>query len=178
MEWNVVIAVNVQGFAQAFGALSPFGSVRKTDFYNVLVMEVRDIVCMLEDLREKVAEHRDFLSFLSRLMPVTHAFRFETHEEFRRHAADTVLQWIPVLGGAAFHVRMHRRGFKGTMASPEEERFLDHVILEALEQAGTPGRVTFDDPDFIIAVETVGQRAGLSLWSREDLLRYPFVRLD
>jgi tRNA(Ser,Leu) C12 N-acetylase TAN1 len=43
---------------------------------------------------------------------------------------------------------------------------------------GTPARVTFEDPDFIVAVETVGQRAGMSLWSREELQRYPFVRLD
>jgi hypothetical protein len=29
-----------------------------------------------------------------------------------------------------------------------------------------------------VAVETVGTQAGLSLWTREDLKRYPFLRLD
>jgi hypothetical protein len=43
---------------------------------------------------------------------------------------------------------------------------------------GNPGRITFADPDAILALETVDCRAGLSLWSREDLQRYPFLHLD
>jgi hypothetical protein len=43
---------------------------------------------------------------------------------------------------------------------------------------GKPGRITFEDPDAIIAVETVAQWAGLSLWKREDLKQYPFIRLN
>jgi tRNA(Ser,Leu) C12 N-acetylase TAN1 len=71
-----------------------------------------------------------------------------------------------------------RRGFKGKIYSQEEGRFLDMCLLDALEKAGTSGRVAFDDPDHIIAVETVGSWAGISLWRREDLHRYPFIRLD
>jgi len=55
---------------------------------------------------------------------------------------------------------------------------LDEALLETLEHRGTPGRIDFDDPDFILDVETVGQRAGMSLWTREDLHRYPFLKLD
>jgi tRNA(Ser,Leu) C12 N-acetylase TAN1 len=47
-----------------------------------------------------------------------------------------------------------------------------------LAAAGTPGSISFDDPDAIVAIESVGQRAGVSLWTREDLRRYPFLRLD
>ena len=64
---------------------------------------------------------------------------------------------------------MHRRGFKGKLSTMDEERFLDTYLLEALEMARTPGRITFTDPDAIIALETVGPRAGLALWTREDL---------
>jgi hypothetical protein len=60
----------------------------------------------------------------------------------------------------------------------DEERFLDDLLLDSLKKEGTPGRITFTDPDFIIAVETVGNRGGLSLWSREDLQRYQFLGLD
>jgi hypothetical protein len=52
------------------------------------------------------------------------------------------------------------------------------VLLAALEAAGTPGRITFDDPDAILAVETVGRRAGPSLETREDLATYPFLGLN
>jgi len=30
----------------------------------------------------------------------------------------------------------------------------------------------------VIEVETVGNRAGLSIWTREDLRRYPFLRVE
>jgi tRNA(Ser,Leu) C12 N-acetylase TAN1 len=39
-------------------------------------------------------------------------------------------------------------------------------------------RVSFADPDYILALETVGQRAGLSLWDRVQRARYPFLGLD
>jgi tRNA(Ser,Leu) C12 N-acetylase TAN1 len=39
-------------------------------------------------------------------------------------------------------------------------------------------RIDFDDPDYIIDIETVGQRAGMSLWSREHRLRYALLKLD
>jgi hypothetical protein len=64
------------------------------------------------------------------------------------------------------------------MQSPEEERFLDAALLEALAAAGTPGSITFEDPDAIISIETAGNWAGMSLWTREDLERYPFLKLD
>ena len=43
---------------------------------------------------------------------------------------------------------------------------------------GRPGRINFDDPDHVIDIETVGSRAGLSLWARDDLRCYPFLRID
>jgi len=30
----------------------------------------------------------------------------------------------------------------------------------------------------VIDIETVGNRAGLSLWARDDLRHYPFLRID
>jgi hypothetical protein len=73
---------------------------------------------------------------------------------------------------------MHRRGFKGRLSSPDEERFLDEVLLVALDEAGVPGRISFEAPDAIIAIETVGKRAGMSFWRRADLENYPFLGLD
>jgi tRNA(Ser,Leu) C12 N-acetylase TAN1 len=58
-----------------------------------------------------------------------------------------------------------------------EERFLDDALLDALEAAGTPGRIAFDDPDAVIDVETVGNRTGMSFWTRADLERYPFLKI-
>ena len=59
-----------------------------------------------------------------------------------------------------------------------EERFLDGFLLDKLEQVGSPASISFDNPDAILAIETIGQRAGLSLWTRQQLKDYPFLRLD
>jgi tRNA(Ser,Leu) C12 N-acetylase TAN1 len=38
--------------------------------------------------------------------------------------------------------------------------------------------VKFDDPDAIVMIETVGERAGVSVFTREDKQRCPFLRFD
>jgi tRNA(Ser,Leu) C12 N-acetylase TAN1 len=74
---------------------------------------------------------------------------------------------------------MHRRGFKGRLSSQEEEHFLDDYILERLASKGkTTAKIDFSGAERVIAIETVGQRAGLSLWTREQIQRYPFLKLD
>jgi len=40
---------------------------------------------------------------------------------------------------------------------------------------GSPGRITFTDPDAILQIETIDGRAGVSLWQRDDLQRYTFL---
>jgi tRNA(Ser,Leu) C12 N-acetylase TAN1 len=82
------------------------------------------------------------------------------------------------LAGHSFHVRMHRRGFKARISSQHEEQLIDHWLLEQLSARGKAGHITFADPDYIIALETVGQRAGVSIWDRDERKRYPFLRLS
>jgi tRNA(Ser,Leu) C12 N-acetylase TAN1 len=177
-ESNVVINLNERGIRQAYKKLSIFGSIRKTGFFNVLMMRADNLSAMLETLRQWTLEDPGSLSFLSRVIPVTNTFTFQSPEEFEAKAREAVLQWVPALAGKGFHVRMRRRGFKGRLSSLEEEHFLDRVLLESMEETGTPGHITFEDPDAIVSVETLAHWAGLSLWSREDLKRYPFIGLD
>jgi tRNA(Ser,Leu) C12 N-acetylase TAN1 len=177
-DWNVVVSVHEEGYKPAIRLLSGLGEVAATDYYNVLVMKVEDPAAFLEALAALVEETPGILNDISRVVPSEEGFGFQSAQEFESKARDVALSWVPELANCAFHVRMHRRGFKHAMESPGEERFLDAVLLAALEQAGTPGRITFDDPDAIIAVETVGARAGLSFWRRADRQRYPFLGLD
>jgi hypothetical protein len=177
-DWNVVVSLHERKYTQARKLLEQLGSVSRTAYFNVLVMKMADISCLLDTLCQWVAEDPQLLTILARVMPVTQSFTFQTVEEFEAKAREASLNWVPNLGGKSFHIRMHRRGFKGRLSSQNEEGFLDGVLLEALAKTGKPGRITFDDPDAIIALETVDCQAGLSLWTREDLQRYPFLRLD
>ena len=98
--------------------------------------------------------------------------------EFERKACEALGDWIRRLGDHSYHVRMHRRGFKDRLGSQAEEQFLDHWLMEQVQTAGSSALITFEDPDDIIAVETVGQRAGASIWDRHGRARYAFLGLD
>jgi tRNA(Ser,Leu) C12 N-acetylase TAN1 len=75
-----------------------------------------------------------------------------------------------------FHVRIHRRGFKGRLSSHAEERGLADALLEAAGASGAPARISFEDPDLVVAIETVGSQAGVALLTRDDLARHPLLR--
>lgn len=177
MEWNVVATVQEGGYQKARKLLQRFGAVGETDFFNVLVLRVEDWRHLLEGLKEEGERDFEVAGTLASVIPVLQTFYFQTPQEFEEKAMSAATAFIPALAGKRFHVRMHRRGFKGKLSSLDEERFLDGCLLEALELAGTPGSIAFDDPDAVIAVETLGGRAGLSLWTRDDLRRFPLLHL-
>ena len=177
-DWNVVVTVQEGGYNDARRLLERFGRVSRTDFFNVLVMRIADVRPFLDLLREEAERDPKSVLPLARVMPVIQTFDFHTPSEFEIKARQAVCAWLPSLGGKSFYLRMHRRGFKGKLSGMEEERFLDTYLLEALEMAGTKGRISFEDPDAVIALETLGPRAGLSLWTRQELKRYPLLHMD
>lgn len=177
-DWNVIISVHADGYTRARHLLQRFGPVYHTDYYNVLVMKVDDIHRLLEDLRDRLLEDPTIPAAIARVMPVSRCFEFQSHEDFEARAREAALAWVPDLAHKSFHVRLHRRGLADQLSKPEEERFLDEALMEALERGGTPGRICFEDPDAILAVETIDHRAGLALWTRDDLRRYPFLHVD
>jgi tRNA(Ser,Leu) C12 N-acetylase TAN1 len=177
-DWNAVITVREGGFVQACRLLEPYGPVQKSEFFNTLVMRADDPHYLLRALHEQLAGTPAIATWISRYLPLQRQFGYQSVAEFEQRSQEAVLEWLPALAHTRFHVRMHRRGFKGKLSSADEERFLDKFLLLKLEEAGTPARVAFDSPDVIIALETIGPRAGLSLFTRADLERYPLLHLD
>ncbi len=55
---------------------------------------------------------------------------------------------------------------------------MDRFVLARLGGHGATGSIDFDDPDYSIDIETVGQQAGVALQALEQRLRYPFLKLD
>lgn len=179
MDWNVVVTVQERGFKKAREFLLEFGAVHKSEYFNVLVMQVDDVGKFLEDIKTAAAINVHIMDVIARIMPATHTFKFQSPAEFEEKAKAIVAEWAPVVSGKLFHVRMHRRGFKDRLSSQNEEKALDAFIMAMLDQQGkASGKIDFEDPDYIIAVESVGQAAGIAIWSREQLQRYPFVKVD
>ena len=85
---------------------------------------------------------------------------------------------MPRLASRSFHVRVHGRGLRRHLHAQDAEQFIDDALLEALQQAGFPGTVSFSEPDAVIAIDSIDGRAGMALWSREELNRHPLLRPD
>ena len=175
--WNVVITVHEGCYNLVREFLKQLGDIRKTVFFNVLVMAVDDIQQALETLKAMIDEEPEARDAIARFIPTAQTFFFTSAEEFEEKAQETALSWTRELEGKKFHVRMMRRGFKKRISSLEEETFLDKVLIEALEERGASGTISFTDPDAVIAIETVGQRAGMSLFTREEFARFPFLHV-
>lgn len=176
-DWNVIATVRGNGFRDAVRLLEPFGRVKRTRFHNVLVAEVQDPDQMLDRLQTRLSADPRAAASLASVIPVSRAFDLRASDEFEAKVQAVLEELLPALAGKSFHVRVHHRGAL-RMSSRDEEQALDAFLLAALEQQGLSGRITFDDPDAIVAVELVGPRCGVSLVSREELLRHPLLHLD
>ncbi len=178
-DWNVVVTV-MDRFARHHvkRGLKRFGKVETTEFHNVLVMQVADVDGLMPALGELMESDMSLINDISRLIPAQATFNFLTREQFEQRAGAVILGWADKMAGKTFHIRMHRRGMSDELRSLDEEKLLDTALLDRLALMGKPGRIAFDDPDFVIDIETVGNRAGLSLWTRDNLQRYPFLRVD
>lgn len=84
--WNVVATVYDKEFDEASRLLAPFGRVSRTDYYNVLVMQVEDVPRFLQALEDTTRQDASIANAVSRLVPVTHVFRFESPQEFETKA--------------------------------------------------------------------------------------------
>ena len=177
LDWNVLVDVRQHSFSPAFLLLERFGKVYQSDFENILLMKVANIAQFLAELDLKIKQDSGIVNLFNRIVPVTKTFSFQSQSEFETKAKAVVLEWLPMIAGNKFYVRMHRIGFKDRIDRHEEETFLDLVILQELERIGIPGEIGGLDPDVIVAVETVSDRAGLSCWTRQDLSTYPWLKL-
>lgn len=175
-DWNVLVTVNANGWNAALRLLRSLGRVAETRFYNVLLVHADDPRVLLGALEDRVARDAAAVACLARVAPVDAVFAFSGPEEFEALARAATANYAPAIAGKSFHVRIHRRGFKGRLSGHAEERALAEALLEAASASGDPARVSFEDPDLIVAIETVGSQAGVALLSRDDLARHPLVR--
>lgn len=181
LDWNVVVtAYDRDGLRRARWFLSRHGEVAGTEFHNVLVVRVADIAAFLEAVSDATRHDVGILNDIARIMPAQATFGFATAAEFEGQARAIARQWADRMAGGSFHVRLHRRrGCSPVRLSAQtEERLLDDSLLDRMRELGRSGSISFHDPDWVIDIETVGERAGMSLWSRDDLRRFPFLRVE
>jgi tRNA(Ser,Leu) C12 N-acetylase TAN1 len=177
-DWNAVISIYQDGFRRALRTLKEFGSVERTPYYNVLVMRVEDPTALLEAIERRTEEKTALYDAISRVAPAMRTVEFHSVEEFREGLNAILLEWLPRLTGSSFHVRLHRRGDRHDLRTPDAEHLFDEFLVDATAATGAPCKISFTDPDAVIAIDTVDDRAGVALWTREDLARHRLLRPD
>ena len=178
-DWNVVVTLRGQA-SRAVGALRRLGlgPVAISRFLDVLVMKAPDPRAVVRALDERMAAQPEQHACFSHVVPCDQTFTFASADEFEAKAKEEAARYKEALAGKSFHVRVHRRGFKGRLSTQEEERRLGEFLHDELDRAGTPGRVSFEDPDAVVVVETVGTQAGMTLLAREELQRSRLLPAD
>jgi len=172
-----VLATALEGRRDALLiALRRLGRFRPGGYRNVVVGTVDDRSTFLDRVADALTGDPLLPTALARLLPIDRTVRFElgaAAEELARAAEPLV----DTLAGGAFFVRVERRGLKGRLHTPTLERELADRIWRMIESRGGTPRVDFRDPDGVLAVETVGDQAGLAMLTRDVRGRYPFVRI-
>jgi tRNA(Ser,Leu) C12 N-acetylase TAN1 len=177
-DWNVVISLFQDGYRHARGLLRELGAVERSPYHNVLVMKADDPIGVLETIERMTEENPALYDAISRVAPAMRTFDFQSAEEFRERSNLILCEWSQGLAGRSFHVRLRRRGAHHQLKTPDIERFLDDAVLALTRQAGSPASMSFTDPDAMITVDTIDDRAGVGLWTREDLRHHRLLKPD
>lgn len=142
-NWNVIISIFQDGFRHAIRELRKLGPVERSPYHNVLLMAVEDPIALLEAIERRTEVDPALYDAISRVAPATQWFEFHSAEDFQAGAKQIVMEWAPRLAGQSFHVRLHRRGLKHNLRSPDVERDLGEALLQAVKQAGAPASLSF-----------------------------------
>jgi hypothetical protein len=143
---------------------------------SYLVMAVANPADLLEEIERRSADDPALYDAISRVAPASRCFDFATAQGFCERAKAIAFEWLPPLANRSFHVRVHGRGLR--RHCKRKTALIDDALLDALQKQGVPGAVSFDDPDAVIAIDSIDDRAGLALWTRDDLKRHSLLRPD
>jgi tRNA(Ser,Leu) C12 N-acetylase TAN1 len=175
-EWNILATAFWGRGKDALRLLSLLGEFKETGFKDVLQGHVEDIMLFLEKLESLREENPGRMTSLSQILPLERTFSFSL-TDFIDKLKKAVLPYVEGVEGKKFYVRVKRRGHRGEMSSLEIEKEISSFIFETLEKAGKQAQVSFSDPDAVIVIETIANRAAVTLITREMREKYPLIKM-
>ena len=175
-EWNIVATAFWGRGKDALRLLTLHGEFKGSGFKDVLLGHVEDVNLFLQKLELMRQENPDRMNSLSQILPLERTFSFSL-SEFMDKLKEAVMPYAEKVEGKKFYVRVKRRGHKGEMSSLEIEKEISGFIFEELQEAGKQAQVSFSDPDVVIIVETIANRAGVALITRETKEKYPLIKI-
>jgi tRNA(Ser,Leu) C12 N-acetylase TAN1 len=177
-DWNVVATV-IPGPAHEqhiLYRLGQLGEFHASPFKDVCLGKVDDVQAFLEALHAASERGEEWMAELGRVIPVEHVFHFDA-DNLVEGLLQAVNPWLDRLSEGSLCVRVERRGLAGIINSQKVEREVADHLFTLAEKKGVQLHASLEDPDFIIAAETVGNDCGVGFISRALRARYPFVRV-
>lgn len=176
-DWNVIVTVSPgpEHENRLLQGVRYFGEFHRSRFKDVVLGRVADTRAFLDALLHAKESNAQWIAVLGRVIPAEQTFQFTPSSlaELIKAAVDAM---VPRMTCGTFHVRLERRGLGSEIDTQHVEREVaDHVFDAALAR-NQRMRVSFEDPDCIVAVETVGDECGMALLTREMRHHYPFVQ--
>lgn len=177
-DWNLIVTITPgpQHVHHVLKHLRSFGHFALSSFMDVCIGHVEDVPEFLDRIQAARAREEEWAGVIGRVIPVQCTFTF-TPESLEDRIKEAVAPLVAGMRSGSFHVRLERRGMAGKIPTQQIERAVaDHVFALAQAQ-GTRLETDFEHPDYVVVAETVGERAGVALLTRELSSRYPFVHV-
>ena len=175
-EWNILATAQKGQERYVLRLLKSRGEFRRSGYRDVVLGYVADVPAFLDALESIRAEAPQKLRSLGQIVPLERNFEFDV-ADFRDRAKEAVVPYIDQLENCRFFVRVVRRGHKGEISGMETEKELDGFILESLEKKGKQATVNIEEFEKMIIIETVENRAGAGLITKELKEKYPLVKV-
>ena len=175
-QWNVVATSEMFSEKRLMRQLAFYGRFRRSGYRDVIIGLVEDTDKFLEKLQGEFEKFPFNLNALGKVVPIDKNFEF-TIEDFLEKAKEAVQPYIERIGSGKFYVRIERRGHKGELDSHRLEQELGEYLHAELVRQNHHPSTDFKDPDFIVAVETFGNRAGVGFVTREMKKKCQFVKV-
>jgi tRNA(Ser,Leu) C12 N-acetylase TAN1 len=177
-DWNTIVTIYQNGFRRALRALRKIGPTERTHYYNVLAMRADDPMVALDAIERLTEEQPALYDAIARVSPAGFTFEFRSPQDFQNRVKAFLLEHVGKVAGRSFHVRLHHRGSKLELPTPEAERLFGEFIVAATAKSGAAAHVGFTKADVVVVIETLNNRAAISMWNRGDLERHRLLRPD
>jgi len=176
-DWNMIVTAlpGIRHQHRLLEGLHLLGEFHPCEFKDVCVGHVANSEEFLASIQQSINVNEEWTTDLGRVIPIEITFNF-TPDSLAGKLKEAVTPFVTRIEGGTFYVRMERRGLPGTIISPEIEKAVAEHLFALAESQGKQLQTSFSDPDYIIAAETIGNRCGVVLITRNMRTRYPFVQ--
>jgi tRNA(Ser,Leu) C12 N-acetylase TAN1 len=160
---------------QVLDQLRRLGQFAPSSFKDVCVGRVNDAGRFLEDVRGARANAEGWANLIARVIPVQRVFTF-TPESFADKLKEAVAPFVDDMRSGSFYMRVERRGLAGKIPTQQVERAVADHLFGVAQGRGLQLATDFENPDYVVVAETLGDQCGVALITRELSSRYPFVQ--